>query len=82
MLQLTPYHLKTDELEKYDYVALFLDASLIPQDHRALMFLSKTYVFQIRNMVRKAASMNQMFRSGMFDGDDATKEVRRHGQKV
>lgn len=50
-LRFLSYFSKTVELEKYDYVLSFLNGALIPHDHRGNVFLSKTEMLQLRNMV-------------------------------
>lgn len=46
------------------------------------MFLSETEVLYLRNVVWEAAIVKQMFQSGMFDDEDAVKEVQRLEEKM
>lgn len=70
------------QLGKYERVTLFLDATVIPRGHRANVFVSKKGVLYPRNMLWKAASVKQVFESGMCAKADAVKKVWRHGEKM
>lgn len=62
------YYPKTFQLDKYDHATPFLAAALIPCDCRVHVLDSKKEVFFLRNMMWKADSVMQIFRSGTFRG--------------
>lgn len=69
-------------LEEQDPVTPFLDAGLPPRNHHADVFVSKSEVLCICNMLWKAESMKQLFHFWMFAEEDAVKEACRPGEKM
>lgn len=69
------YYLKMVNLETFDSVTSFFDATLIPLDHRAHVFISRKEALYVRNMVWRAANVNKSFQPVIFDGENAVKEV-------
>lgn len=82
ILWFPPRYPITMHLEKYNHVALLLYAVLIPHDHRAHMFVFRRAVLYLCSTTWKAASMMQIFRSGMFHGENAVKEIFVQGVKL
>lgn len=69
-------------MEKYGRMTPFFDVALIPCDHCAHVFLSKTEVHYLCDVMWKTTSAKKMFQSRMFDGKDSVKAVWRHGKKM
>lgn len=69
------YYQKTVVLDKDVHVTPFMDAALLPPDHRAHVKVSKHEVLFLRNKKGKAGSVEQMFYSGMFGGEVAVMEL-------
>lgn len=72
---LPPYYTKTVHLEKENHDTSFLDAVLIPCNYRAKVFGRMEEVLYVRNMIWKAASVTKMSLPGMFDRENAVREV-------
>lgn len=81
-LSFSPYHSETVHLKKYDHVTSFLNAAPIPRNHRAHMFLFKKKVLHLRNIGRKATSVTQMNRSGIFHRENAVREMLWYEKKM
>lgn len=70
------------DLNSSNHVSPFLHAASIPRNNRAHRHFSKEELLYLPNMVWKAASREQMSRSGMVEGKDAVKEVWSQWQKM
>lgn len=74
-LRILFYCRKTVELDKYDHVAPFLEATLIPCDHCAHMSVSIEEVHLLRDIVWKASDMAPMSRSRIFGGQNEVRDI-------
>lgn len=72
------YYLKKDHLDEYDHMTTSLDTALIMRNHRAHVLAFKKEALHSSNMVWKVRSFTQIFQSGIFHGEGATKELWRH----
>lgn len=81
-LRFLSYYQGTVRLDKVDHITPFLDIALIPRDLPSHVLISKKNVLHLCNMIRKTASVTQMFQPGTFHREDAAKEMCGHGEEM
>lgn len=73
---------ETFHLEKYGHVNPFLDDAPIVRNHRPHGFVFIKKLLYFHDKVKKAASMKQIFYSGMFYGEDTVREVWKRAEEI